>query len=194
MALREFTDHAGVAWRVWDITPESTHRATRLEDYLQGFLDGWLVFETIAGTEKRRLYPLPAHWEAVADDELENLLQKAAPVGRMEAAGDADSLEGETLRRTFSYPGGAAWTVAETPVVFRDGEGRPVETLTVLRFSSGTRHLDLLAWPRNWPRRSDEELAELLWRAFPRARALPGGEERTTEPRPARRRGESRLR
>ena len=38
----------------------------------------------------------------------------------------------------------------------------------VLRFSSGRRSLDLLAWPAAWFRHSEEELAELLWRAFPR--------------------------
>lgn len=193
MALREFTDRNGVAWRVWDITPESSHPATRIEDYLQGFLDGWLVFESIEGMEKRRLYPLPARWEEAPDDELESLLRGAAPVSAMESQGGDGGRSGEQPRRTFSYPGGGVWTAAETPVLFRDPEGRPTESLTVLRFSCGKRNLDLLAWPRDWWRRNDEALAELLWRAFPRERPLPGAEgPRGEEAAPARRRGESR--
>ena len=191
MALREFTDRDGVAWRVWDITPETTHPATRIEDYLQGFLDGWLVFESLEGREKRRLYPLPARWEEASDEDLESLLRGAAPVAAVESQGGDGARSSEQARRTFSYPGGGEWTVAETPVLFRDPEGRPTESLTVLRFTCEKRHLDLLAWPRDWARRDDEQLAELLWRAFPRERPMPGSEREHV---PARRRGEARPR
>lgn len=191
MALREFTDKNGVAWRVWDITPDTAHPATRLEDYLQGFLDGWLVFEAVQGKEKRRLYPLPARWHDAEEHELESLLHGASPVSAGEGRNDGDDGADDAPHRTFTYPGGGVWTVAETPALFRDERGRPMEALTVLRFRSGQRQLDLFAWPRDWSRRSDEELAELLWRAFPRlqgsrspAESQPGGSA------PARRRGE----
>ena len=63
MPLREFTDRSGEEWKVWDITPERLHPSTRVGDYLQGFVDGWLVFETADGGDKRRLYPLPVEGE-----------------------------------------------------------------------------------------------------------------------------------
>lgn len=34
MAVREFVDEKGVAWRLWNISPESIHPVTRAEDYL----------------------------------------------------------------------------------------------------------------------------------------------------------------
>jgi hypothetical protein len=68
MALRELTDRFGTVWKVWDITPDQLHPSSRSGDYLQGFLDGWLVFETIDGAEKRRLYPVPADWQELGDD------------------------------------------------------------------------------------------------------------------------------
>lgn len=194
MALRELTDREGVSWRVWDITPETTHPATRIEDYLQGFIDGWLVFETADGMKKRRLYPLPARWEEASEQELVRLLGGATPVAAPGASERSESRVGEHPRRTFTYPGGGEWTVAETPVIYRDRDGQTVDMCTVLRFSSGTRNLDLLAWPRDWPRRSDDELAELLWRAFPRESRRPrAGEAESAREIPMRRRDEGRA-
>lgn len=169
MALREFTDRDGATWRVWDITPETTHPATRIEDYLQGFLDGWLVFECVESGEKRRLYPLPARWDSASDGDLERICRSADPVRASAERSASPERLAEPRARTFSYPGGHQWTVTETPVQYRDSQGNPVDTLTVLRFSSGSRTLDLMAWPRDWTTRSEQELCELLWRAFPRA-------------------------
>ena len=169
MALREFTDRNGATWRVWDITPEHTHPATRIEDYLQGFLDGWLVFECVVSGEKRRLYPLPARWESASDEDLERICHSADPV-KASAERTVPTMRATEPRvRTFSYPGGSEWTVSEIPVQYRDSQGSPVDTMTVLRFTSGSRTLDLLAWPRDWATRSEQDLCELLWRAFPRA-------------------------
>ena len=183
MALREFKDRNGVEWRVWDITPETSHPATRIEDYLQGFLDGWLVFERVDGGEKRRLYPLPTQWDSASDEDLERLCSTADPVRTTERINTPERLV-EPKMRTFSYPGGQQWTVVETPVLYRDAQGDVGESTTVLRFTSGSRTLDLLAWPRDWITRSESELAELLWRAFPRAA------EGTMEEMDRRRRGE----
>lgn len=171
MSLREFTDQAGAVWRVWDITPETAHPATRIEDYLQGFIDGWLVFERVNGDEKRRLYPLPAFWDTASDEDLERLCRNADPVRPAVEREKALERPPERTSRTFSYPGGREWTASEVPVQYRDVGGNPLDTLTVLRFTCGSRKLDLLAYPRDWCLRSDEELAELLWRAFPRAEA-----------------------
>ncbi|HUF26497.1 MAG TPA: hypothetical protein VMM18_05885 [Gemmatimonadaceae bacterium] len=175
MALREFNDREGAAWRVWDITPETTHPATRIEDYLQGFIDGWLVFEKVDGGEKRRLYPLPARWYDASDEQLERMCMGADPVRPPPGGTRRDAPPARDVGvRTFTYPGGRVWTVTETPVQYRDQQGAPLDSGTVLRFASGSRALDLLAWPRDWMQRSEEDLAELLWQAFPRAAVAEG--------------------
>jgi hypothetical protein len=38
----------------------------------------------------------------------------------------------------------------------------------VLRFTAGARSLDVTAWPADWRSFSDYQLADLLWRSFPR--------------------------
>lgn len=171
MALREFTDSTGNHWKAWDVVPETLHPVTRAEDYLQGFLDGWLVFESPDASGKRRLYPCPAGWEAADDAVLERLCLSAEPVkaAAHPSSGASQSTESQIVR-SFVYPSGRIWKVAEVPVQYRDADGKALsDTQIVLRFSSGRRNLDLLAWPPQWRSYSDEELADLLYRAFPRA-------------------------
>lgn len=202
MPLREFTDPKGEQWKVWDITPERLHPSTRDGDYLQGFVDGWLVFETVDGRDKRRLYPVPVSWEELSEEALDRLCAQAESVksgaGRPRASGaratsavadgDAErpgdargdepiarretpSAKERPTARTFHFPGGRVWTVAEQYIQLRNRMGEPLDARTVLRFTSGMRSLDLLAWPPDWAGYSDDELADLLGRAFPRDRS-----------------------
>src|SRR5687767_9303959 len=54
MSVREFRDDAGRRWRAWDIKPEEVRPVTRAEDYLADcYVTGWIVFETLSGSEKR---------------------------------------------------------------------------------------------------------------------------------------------
>ena len=76
MALREFADRGGRVWRVWDTVPVS--RTLRPD-----FLSGWLTFEQ--GATRRRLVPIPEGWDSLPDSELVGLLERAAPLGRIEA-------------------------------------------------------------------------------------------------------------
>ncbi|HVE78609.1 MAG TPA: hypothetical protein VNA89_07100 [Gemmatimonadaceae bacterium] len=199
MALREFSDAAGRSWRVWDITPEKLHPLTRAERYLQGFVEGWLAFESADGRDKLRLTPVPARWADASEGELEALLDQAEQAGLAERSSERrarggngphaaewatlDDLvrptEAAPVARTFRYPGGRFWTASEHRIGLRRSRGRagaepgtPArrhgEQAVVLRFTSGRRSLDLLAWPRGWQDYSDDALAELLWRAFPR--------------------------
>ncbi len=94
MALREFTDPNGVAWKVWDVLPERLHPVTRAEDFLQGYLEGWLVFESADGEQKCRLYPVPANWTELPDEELERLRRSA------------ESVRGEVRLTQYSHGGG----------------------------------------------------------------------------------------
>jgi hypothetical protein len=67
MSLRSVTDSEGVAWRVWDVLPQTR--------YIAGLEHGWLCFESV--TEKRRLTPIPPGWQERGDDELLALLREA---------------------------------------------------------------------------------------------------------------------
>jgi hypothetical protein len=171
MALREFTDSTGCRWRVWDIRPEQMHAATRAEDHLQNVIHGWLAFEQASGGEKRRLSPIPGRWESLPEADLERLLERADPVrveatpSRAESARpQAPTATASPVARTFRYPSGRYWTVNELPTASTSSESqRPL-----LQFTSGTRSLETRDWPSEWARLSDEDLAELLYRSFPR--------------------------
>jgi hypothetical protein len=182
MALREFSDGDGRAWRVWDITPEKMHPSTRAEDYLQGVLEGWLVFEAADGHAKARLYPIPGMWAEADEAELRAMLGRAQPVrdaperrsGPTRATPADGSLVGDREVaprgspsvdvRTFRYPGGRVWTVAERMAAEKPGD----EPRVVLRFSSGSRSLELEKFPAEWVGYSTEQLIDLLCTAFPR--------------------------
>lgn len=184
MALREFTNDDGRLWRVWDILPDQIDVRTRAEDYLQGVLDGWLVFESGDGRDKCRLYPIPARWETKSEDELQLLLRSATPVRgeppQPSAARGASvptmpagpALPSETMR-TFKYPGGRYWSVHEWLVEAPEAEGGSAQGRIVLRFASGVRQFDLLAFPRSWEKYTDQQLADLLYVAFPRPSRQP---------------------
>ncbi|MBA2571423.1 MAG: hypothetical protein H0V06_00150 [Gemmatimonadetes bacterium] len=79
MALRTFTDMAGVEWQVWDVQPEATYGGMTRSD-LQG---GWLVFQS--QMEKRRLCPIPPEWESCPPERL-YLLSRVAPSVHSRAA------------------------------------------------------------------------------------------------------------
>ena len=174
MALREFSDSQGRRWRVWDIRPDQLHGATRAEDYLQNMIHGWLAFEPAGGGEKRRLSPIPPHWDKAPDEELEDMLERAVrtqpdtPSGSNPAfeAPPRESFEGMPAPtiRTFRYPTGRYWTVNEQ---IETGSPERRQRL-VLRFTSGARTLETRDWPHDWSRLSEDELADLLYHSFPR--------------------------
>ena len=178
MPLREFTDETGREWRVWDITAEKLHPSTRAETYMQEVLEGWLAFESLDGHAKARLYPIPHGWEEADDEGLRAMLRRADPTPhsaefrrfvspRGHKAIDAvpdDVLRASAEARSFRYPGGRYWSVAEFMVRPPGGSG----DVRVLRFTAGSRSLDTTRWPSNWRSFSDHQLADLLWRSFPR--------------------------
>lgn len=190
MALREFKDESGRDWRAWDITAEKLHPSTRAENHLQGVLEGWLVFEAVDGSAKARLYPIPVSWQSASQDELRRLLKRAEPTresGEYErfAAGERAALRVATRGatddapsapraertspegRSFRYPAGRYWSVAEY-VIRQPSDGEGPASRSVLRFTAGARSLDVTAWPSEWRNYSDYQLADLLWRSFPR--------------------------
>jgi hypothetical protein len=179
MAVREFRDASGRRWRAWDVRPESIHPVTKAEDYLADcYVTGWIVFESFTGDEKRRLCPYPMRWTESSEDGLRTLLERAErilphklraqrepaaetsePTGKAATEPDVTDLE---VVRSFRYPGGRIWTVS---VVEHPETGGP----PVLRFSAGSRVIDLKRWNRAWADEHDERLAEMLRDAAPRA-------------------------
>jgi|SRR5689334_10090735 len=186
MAVREFVDEHGKAWRVWCILPESIHPVTRAEDYLADCYQlGWLVFERTTGDEKRRLCPYPRDWESVDEQALRSMLGQSefvrprrsspergierevirpmAPAIEVDDATDEKAdLTDLTVVRTFRYPGGRIWSAA----IERHSD---IAVGPVLRFTAGARTIDLARYPRDWPDLPDDSLIDLLRRAAPRS-------------------------
>jgi len=185
LAVREFTDEAGREWRAWEIRPEAIHPRIKAEDYLADCYEtGWIVFETTDGREKRRLCPYPNAWHTFPENQLRRLLDRAEavsaskraparrtvtdspaakPVLRQRADATAAPATSESalditdleVVRSFRYPGGRLWSVS---VVNRLEDSGPL----VLRFTTGSRTIDLRQWPHDWPDYPDDHLIELL--------------------------------
>ena len=206
MAVREFTDSGGREWRVWDVVPESIYPQTKAEDYLADmYRTGWLVFETKAEDEKRRLSEIPPGWSKLPDRALEALLRRAEviPPLNLRALGE---VRGEEAARRQERAAQRAQELADLPPVARSNvpeEERPDVTdlgvartfrypggqfwtvcvlghpegggTPVLRFTTGARDIDLRDWPKDWADYPDERLVELLRRAAPRPPAPPPG-------------------
>ena len=202
MAVREFTDSAGRKWRAWDVQPDDLNPRTKDEDYLaQLYHTGWIVFETAEGDDKRRLFPIPRGWDELPEPELAVLLGKAEIVPKRklrtekDAHGQAAAAEVEramqfsqkaveeperarqmakdeppdvtdlNVLRTFRYPTGRMWVACVVQ--------EPGMTTSVLRFTAGSRSIDLEDWPKDWVDYQDEQLVDLLRSAAPRAPQPP---------------------
>ncbi|HMG12346.1 MAG TPA: hypothetical protein VK571_04150 [Gemmatimonadaceae bacterium] len=110
MSYRTFVDKDGSYWQVWDSQPVKVERrmsedrrkpryyawggterrsgtdrrttSQRRITLANGYGAGWLTFESL--TEKRRLIPIPAHWEDVSQAELRALCERAKRVAKSE--------------------------------------------------------------------------------------------------------------
>jgi hypothetical protein len=89
--IREFRDRNGCEWRAWSVTPgQASTTSTR---NLGDLRNGWLAFESLSGSGKRRLIDFPQDWMTLSDTQLEELLDRAAnaPVRKRAPAPDAPS-------------------------------------------------------------------------------------------------------
>jgi len=147
MSSREFTDSHGVVWRVWDVKPSFLHPATRGEDFMADYSDGWLTFES--PNQKRRLpAPYPSKWFEYDLRKLEALCRAARPVvnrgsspngQRLAQTEDsAEAAERADAERTFVSPRGRTWRVRLHECLRKDGT-----TSVVLRFTAGDSVVDL---------------------------------------------------
>jgi hypothetical protein len=108
MAYRTFLDDNGRYWQVWESHPHVFERRKGERRQAAGtwagadrrkandrrqiirsrsvvvdsrLASGWLTFESF--TEKRRLAPIPAHWEELPVRDLIALWERANPVSRI---------------------------------------------------------------------------------------------------------------
>lgn len=78
-AVREFRDRDGRSWRAWPVTP-GVARGSRKTHYLGEFQQGWICFEALDSSARRRLPCARTRWEETADERLEELLSQAITV------------------------------------------------------------------------------------------------------------------
>jgi hypothetical protein len=89
MALLTFTDSSGRSWRVWNVERAGTSAGRG--DYLEPqYREGWLVFESTFGNERRRLPDFPVDWATYSPAQLEALCQAASPAARHGATESED--------------------------------------------------------------------------------------------------------
>ena len=89
MGVRDFTDNEGRSWRAWSVVPGLTRASSSGGHFLGGFQNGWICFEGLDVSARRRL-PYPrAKWPTIRDEELRHLLQQAidAPLRQKPAHG-----------------------------------------------------------------------------------------------------------
>jgi hypothetical protein len=75
--VREFRDSSGQRWRAWPVTPGQAREGKTAQRYLGSFHKGWICFEALEGSARRRLPQQPARWGEMSDAELIQLLEQA---------------------------------------------------------------------------------------------------------------------
>ena len=74
--VREFTDRRGHAWRAWPVTPGASGTG-RAKHFLGEYQVGWICFEGLDDSARRRLAGHPARWAELSEEDLDTLLQQA---------------------------------------------------------------------------------------------------------------------
>jgi hypothetical protein len=82
MRVRDFTDSAGLHWRVWATMPSSPHLVS------PELHDGWLTFDS--GSSRRRLAPIPPNWDQLSAERLQLLCQTATSARTSDPFRDAN--------------------------------------------------------------------------------------------------------
>lgn len=91
MGVREFVDDKGQEWRAWSVVPGLSKASASGHQMLGHFQDGWICFEGIGISARRRL-PYPrAKWPTITDEELRALLKRAidAPIRQKKTGEEA---------------------------------------------------------------------------------------------------------
>lgn len=75
--VREFVDDSGRTWRAWPVVPGLSRSSARGRGFLGDFQDGWICFEGLNTTARRRLPHRQPNWANITDEELQRLLAQA---------------------------------------------------------------------------------------------------------------------
>jgi len=80
--VREFVDSSGQRWRAWLVVPGQSKSIASGRRFLGDFQNGWICFEGLGNSARRRLPFRQASWANITDDELRSLVQQAidAPI------------------------------------------------------------------------------------------------------------------
>ncbi len=131
MAYREFTDPAGVVWRVWDTYPSSASNVRSV------YAAGWLGFES--STERRRLHPVPGGWADAEDDALLAWLRAAVPVKARQTEEYLNQARGAAAAAPTEPPATDDSANAQTRTALMDATRAVVERArSVIRVVSNT--------------------------------------------------------
>jgi hypothetical protein len=77
LKVREFRDTEGQLWRAWPVTPGQARPGKTAQRYLGEFHKGWICFEALESSARRRLPRQPEHWTELKEPELCQLLAQA---------------------------------------------------------------------------------------------------------------------
>jgi hypothetical protein len=77
LKVRVFRDAEGQLWRAWPVTPGQARPGKTAQRYLGEFHKGWICFEALESSARRRLPRQPEHWTELKEPELCQLLQQA---------------------------------------------------------------------------------------------------------------------
>jgi len=78
-SVRQFEDRHGRSWRAWPVTPDVA-RTTTSRRSLGDFQEGWICFEALDNSGRRRLPRRGRRWSDVGAEELPRLLEEAMAV------------------------------------------------------------------------------------------------------------------
>jgi hypothetical protein len=89
MGLREFTDATGREWRAWPVIPGLDRRTGSDRRFLGEFQEGWICFEALDSSARRRLPCREPKWAELEPTHLQQLLDKSieAPVRKPHGGG-----------------------------------------------------------------------------------------------------------
>src|SRR5688500_3155695 len=68
-SVRQFEDKYGRSWRAWPVTPDVTRTRSASRRSLGDFQDGWICFEALDDSGRRRLPRRGRRWSDVAPEE-----------------------------------------------------------------------------------------------------------------------------
>lgn len=79
-SVRQFEDKHGRSWRAWPVTPDVASTRTASRRSLGDFQEGWICFEALDDSGRRRLPRRGKRWSDVRAEELPALLEEAMAV------------------------------------------------------------------------------------------------------------------